>query len=77
MSSHINVGSGTDLTIKEIALTIKEVVGFKGEIDFDPRKPDGVLRKFLDSELINNLGFKPKTSLKEGLVKTYQDYIQV
>ena len=77
MSSHINVGSGTDLTIKEIALAIKEVVGFKGEIDFDPRKPDGVLRKFLDSKLINNLGFKPKTSLREGLIKTYQDYIQV
>jgi len=75
--SHINVGSGKDLTIKELAETIKEVVGFKGKINFNSSKPDGVSRKFLDSERINNLGFKPETSLKEGLVKTYQDYIYI
>lgn len=76
MSSHINVGSGKDLTIRELAETIKEVVGFKGRINFDPSMPDGVSRKLLDIEKINNLGFKPVTSLKEGLVKTYQDYIR-
>jgi len=76
MCSHINVGSGTDLAIKELAEVIREVVGFKGEINFDITKPDGISRKLLDSQLINNLGFKPKISLKEGLFKTYQDYIK-
>ena len=74
MSSHINVGSGEDLTIKELAEIIKEVVDFKGEIKFDSTKPDGSPRKFLDSRKINSLDFKTKTSLKEGLVKTYQDF---
>ncbi len=77
MCSHVNVGGSHDLTIKELAETIKEVVDFKGKINFDPSKPDGVTRKFLDSERINNLGFKPEINLKEGLIKTYQDYIKV
>ena len=77
MCSHINVGGSQDLTIKELAETIKEVLEFKGKIDFDPSKPDGVTRKFLDSERINNLGFKPEINLKEGLIKTYQDYISI
>jgi len=74
MCSHINVGSGQDLTIKDLAETIKEVVGFKGAIHFNTTKPDGPLRKFLDSKRINNFGFKPAVSLKDGLAKTYQDY---
>tara|TARA_B110000238_G_scaffold199829_1_gene247984 strand:+ start:131 stop:1087 length:957 start_codon:yes stop_codon:yes gene_type:complete len=74
MCSHINIGSGKDLTIKELAETIKEVVGFKGKINFDPTKPDGSARKFLDSKRINNTGFEHQTSLKYGLLKTYQDY---
>jgi GDP-L-fucose synthase len=74
MCSHINVGSGQDLTIKDLAETIKEVVGFKGAIHFNTTKPDGSLRKFLDSKRINNFGFKPAVSLKDGLAKTYQDY---
>ena len=74
--SHINVGSGKDLTIKELAETIKEVVGFKGEISFDPSKPDGVPRKFLNSEKLNKLGFNSEINLKEGLTKAYQDYIK-
>lgn len=76
LCSHINVGSGKDLAIKELAETIKEVVGFKGEINFDPTKPDGIPRKLLDSKLINSLGFKPEISLKDGLIKTYQNYIK-
>ncbi len=76
MCSHINVGSGKDLTINELAETIKEVVGFKGQIKFDLNKLDGSPRKFLNSEKINNLGFKPEVSLKAGLIKTYQDYIK-
>ena len=75
-SSHINVGSEQELTIKELAETIKEVIDFKGTINFDPSKPDGSTRKLLNSERINKLGFKPKTHLKEGLIKTYQDYLK-
>ena len=73
-SSHINVGSGENLSIKELTETIKDVVGFKGEINFDTSKLDGSLRKFLDSKKINNTGFKHQVSLKDGLIKTYQDY---
>ena len=76
LSSHINVGSEQELTIKELAETIKEVIGFKGAINFDPSKPDGSTRKLLNSERINKLGFRPKTDLKEGLIKTYHDYIK-
>ena len=75
MCSHINVGSGSELSIKELAETIKEIVGFKGEINFDPTKPEGSDRKFLDSKRIDNIGFTPEINLKEGLIKTYQDYI--
>ena len=74
--SHINVGSEQELTIKELAETIKEVIDFKGKINFDSNKPDGSSRKLLNSERINKLGFKPKTHLKEGLIKTYQDYLK-
>jgi GDP-L-fucose synthase len=74
MTSHINVGSGEDFSIKKLAEIIKEVVNFEGEIKFDPTRPDGSRRKFLDSRKINNLDFKSKISLKEGLVKTYQDF---
>ena len=76
MCSHVNVGSGKELTIKELAATIKEIVGFKGNINFDQSKPDGISRKFLDSKRINNIGFNYLTSLKDGLIKTYQNYIK-
>jgi len=76
MTSHINVGSGEDLTIKKLAEIIKEVVDFKGEIKFDSTRPEGSRRKLLDSSKINNLDFKAKISLKEGLVKTYQDFLK-
>ncbi len=76
MCSHINVGSGDDLTIKELAETIKDVVDYKGEINFDPTKPDGSPRKFLDCNRLNNLGFKPKVSLRDGLIETYKDYVK-
>ena len=76
MCSHINVGSGKDLTIKELAETIKKVVGYKGKIKFDKTKPDGICKKFLVSKKIKNLGFRSKISLKKGLVITYRDYIK-
>ena len=75
--NHINIGSGKDCTIKELANIIKEVVGFKGEINFDTTKLEGTQRKFLNSKRINNLGFKPEISLKEGLIKTYKDFIKI
>jgi GDP-L-fucose synthase len=77
MCSHINVGSGIDFTIKELAKNIKEVVGYNGEINFDQTKLDGNPRKFLDSKRINDLGFKAEISLKEGLVKTYKDFLEI
>jgi GDP-L-fucose synthase len=77
MSSHINIGSGFDLTIKDLAKIIKEVVGYEGEINFDPTKPDGIPRKLLNSERLNNFHFKADIGLKDGLIKTYKDYIKI
>jgi GDP-L-fucose synthase len=76
MRSFLNVGSGQEITIKKLAETIKEVIGFKGEIKFDHSKPDGNLRKLIDSQRINNLGFKPEIEFKEGLMKTYKAFIK-
>jgi len=76
MCSHINVGSGVDLTIKNLAENIKEVVSYKGQIVFDNTKPEGVPRKLLNSKLINKFGFNPTTSLKNGLIKTYKDFLK-
>jgi GDP-L-fucose synthase len=74
MCSHINVGTGSDLTIKELAETIKETVGYQGQIDFDPAKPDGSPRKLMDSRRLNSLGWQPEVSLKDGLAKAYADF---
>ena len=74
MCSHINVGTGEDLTIKDLALKIKEVIGYQGELIFDTTKPDGTPRKLLNTQKISNLGWEYKTSLKEGLKITYEDY---
>jgi GDP-L-fucose synthase len=74
--SHINVGSNEEITIKKLSNFIKNIVGFKGKIEFDNNKPDGIPRKLLDSSLINNLGFKAKIDLKNGLEKTYSKYLQ-
>ncbi len=76
INSHINAGSGQDLTIKELAKTIKSVVGYKGKIKFDKTKPDGSPRKLIDSKRLNNLGWKPKVSLKDGLTRVYKDFLK-
>ena len=70
----INVGIGSDLSIKDLAVQIAEVVGFDGVIKLDRTKPDGAPRKLLDSSRINAMGWKPKTSFLEGLNKTYEWY---
>lgn len=75
MLSHINIGTGTDITIKDVAQIVKEVVGFDGEIVFDTKMPDGTKRKLLDVSKIENLGWKPVITLKDGLKETYEWFI--
>ena len=75
-NSHINVGSSEEITIKDLSKTIGDIVGFKGMINFDTSKPDGSPRKFMDSTKINKIGFKPSIKLREGLTKTYEDFLK-
>ncbi len=71
----VNVGTGSDITIAELAHLIKDIVGFKGTITFDTSKPDGTPRKLLDISRIKKLGWKPTTPIEEGIKKTYAHYI--
>lgn len=73
MQSHINVGTGRDITIRELAEWIKRVVGFKGELAFDTSKPDGTPRKLLDVSVFHNMGWKAKVDLEAGLRQSYED----
>ena len=73
--SHINVGTGTDVTIKELAEILRDVVGFDGEISFDSEKPDGTMRKLLDVAKLEKLGFYATTSLRAGLEPAYVDFL--
>ncbi len=75
-SNIINVGTGREVSIKELAHLIKEVVGYDGKIIFDTSKPDGSHRKSLDVTNLKNLGWQAKTSLKDGLQKTYHWYLR-
>ncbi len=75
MLSHINIGTGQDVTIRELAELIKAVIGFEGEIVFDVTKPDGAPRKLLDTSRLTSLGWQPSFSLKKGLVGAYQWYL--
>lgn len=70
----LNLGSGSDLTIAELADLIKDVVGFDGDIVFDATKPDGTMKKLMDSSRFNKLGWYVTTSLRDGLVSAYQDF---
>jgi len=72
---HINAGTGTDVTIMELAQEIARATGFTGTIVCDPSKPDGTPRKLMDSSRINTLGWKPAVSLREGLELTYADFL--
>lgn len=76
MLSHINVGTGVDCTIKELAHTIADVVGYQGGITFDATKPDGAPRKLLNVEMLKKLGWHYQIELKEGLQRTYDWYLQ-
>jgi GDP-L-fucose synthase len=71
MISHINVGTGEDIPIRELAELIKEAVGYTGELRFNPEYPDGTPRKLLDVSLLRSLGWKPAIGLREGIASTY------
>ena len=71
----INIGVGEDISIKELALLIKDIVGFTGELTFDTSKPDGTPRKLLDVSRLTKAGWKAKISLREGVAKTYQWFL--
>ena len=75
MLSHVNVGTGEDVTIKDLSETIKNVVGFSGKITFDLSKPDGTRRKLLDVSLLSDLGWSASVSLKSGLERSYSDFL--
>ncbi len=76
MLSHINVGSGSDLTIAELAHSVARITGFEGGIRFDASKPDGTPRKLMDSSRLRSLGWQAKVDLPAGLALTYQDFLQ-
>ncbi|RCX32246.1 GDP-L-fucose synthase [Thioalbus denitrificans] len=76
MVSHINVGTGRDVTIRELAETVKAVVGFQGELVFDPSRPDGTPRKLLDVSRLAALGWTPSIGLREGLEATYRWFLE-
>jgi len=76
MLSHINVGTGKDITIREMAETMKQVVGYEGRLNFDATKPDGAPRKLIDVSRLSNMGWKYKVNLEEGMAKTYNWYVQ-
>jgi len=76
MQGHINVGHGSDMSIRELANLIAEVTGFKGKIGFDLTKPDGAPKKLMDSSLINSLGWNPLVNLGDGLRLTYNDFLK-
>jgi GDP-L-fucose synthase len=75
MLSHINVGFGSDVSIKALAKKISAVVNYQGDIVFDLTKPDGTARKLMDSGRLNSLGWQAQVGLKDGLTKAYQDYL--
>lgn len=74
--SHINVGTGTDVSIKELALLLKEISGFTGNLEFDTSKPDGTPRKLLNTRKISAIGWQPTIELGDGLESTYKDYLK-
>jgi GDP-L-fucose synthase len=77
MQSHINVGSGSDVTIAEVAQAIAQAVGYTGQVEFDTSKPDGAPRKWMDSSRLRVLGWQAKVDLCQGLAFAYEDFASV
>jgi GDP-L-fucose synthase len=75
MLSHINIGSGEDLSIRDLAKTIGEIVGYQGRIAFDTTKPDGTPRKLMDVGRMKSLGWRPQVGLRDGLALAYADFL--
>ncbi len=75
-NTHINIGTGVDTSIKELALTIQKIVGYKGELYFNPNKPDGTMKKLTDSTKLHNLGWKYKVKLENGIKMMYGWYLE-
>jgi len=75
MQSHLNVGYGSDVTIAELANAVAKATSYQGKISFDSTKPDGSPRKWMSSESLNKLGWKPKINLDVGLKNAYQEFI--
>jgi len=73
--SHVNVGIGSDVTIRELAETVAEVVGYDGDFDYETSKPDGAPRKLLDVRRLTALGWQARTPLRDGLARTYDWYL--
>jgi GDP-L-fucose synthase len=73
--SHVNVGTGEEVSIRQLAETMCDVIGFDGELVFDASKPDGTPRKLMDSSLLRSMGWSPKVQLKQGIARTYQWYL--
>jgi nucleoside-diphosphate-sugar epimerase len=73
--SHINIGSGRDLELKSLAEIVRAVIGYKGDLVWDPSKPDGMPRKLLDVSRLNRLGWKSKIDLQDGIRRTYRWYL--
>jgi GDP-L-fucose synthase len=76
MLSHINVGCGEDITIRQVAEAIGKTIGYQGEITFDPTKPDGAPRKLMDSSRLNALGWQAKVGLEDGLARAYASFLE-
>ncbi|MDK2858660.1 MAG: GDP-L-fucose synthase [Verrucomicrobiota bacterium] len=76
VQSHINVGSGEEVTIRDLAETVRGIIGFEGKITWDTSKPDGTPRKLMDSSRMKALGWKPKVSLREGIRRAYEDFLR-
>jgi GDP-L-fucose synthase len=74
-SQIVNIGTGTDVTIQELAKTIRRIADYPGEIVWDPTKPDGMPRKWLDVSLLHGMGWKHSVELEEGIRKTYEAFI--
>ena len=76
MQNHLNVGFGSDISISDLADMVRRVVGYRGGIRFDPSKPDGAPRKWMDSSKLNALGWQPVVGLESGLATAYQDFLR-
>ncbi len=75
MLSHINIGTGEDLSIRDLAMTIGKVIGYEGNIAFDTTKPDGTPRKLMDVGRLQSLGWRPQVALRDGLALAYADFL--